>query len=73
MADINLSDKFPDLQPIESAPSLWLANGCGLTIYGSRDHDSETNTFIKTHVLCVLFVPLLALGAYRIGNAGNNR
>src|SRR5688500_16128436 len=66
---INLSERFPQLRPIESAPSLFTLNGVGFGIYGSRDHDPETNSYIKTHCLCVLFIPLLAFRAYRVMQA----
>ena len=32
MADIDLSRKFPDMQPITAAPSLQMINGIGTTV-----------------------------------------
>lgn len=61
--------KFPNLRPIRSAPWLIRVNGCGLGMYGGRDHDPETGTFVKTHCLCIVFVPILAIGAYRVAKA----
>jgi len=69
MAEFRLKDKFPDLQPISSAPSLFTMNGIGLGVYGRRDYDDETGTYVTTHCNCVIFVPVLALGAYRVADA----
>lgn len=73
MSQFNLKDKFPHLEPIQSAPSLYTVNGIGTSLYGNRDHDAETGTYVSTLCFCVLFVPLLALRAYRIANAGAGR
>ncbi|OWK46845.1 tetratricopeptide repeat protein [Fimbriiglobus ruber] len=64
-----LRRRFPDMTPIQSAPGLSSINGIGTTIVGQRDHDAETGTYVKTHCFCVLFVPLIALGAYRVADA----
>jgi hypothetical protein len=64
-----LREKFPHLRPVIRAPVLWTVNGIGLTMYGKRDVDTETGTYVKTHCFCFLFVPLLALGAYRVADA----
>src|SRR5262249_50086897 len=34
----------------------------------SRDHDDETNTLVKTHCICILFIPAVALAAYRVAH-----
>jgi hypothetical protein len=67
--EINLEEKFPDLQPIRSAPSLFTINGCGLMLYGSRDYDADTETYVKTQCLTFIFVPLMGVRAYRVANA----
>jgi hypothetical protein len=64
-----LDSKFPDMRPVSRAPSLSTFNGIGLSVYGARDYDQETGTYVKTHCLCLLFVPVLALGAYRVADA----
>jgi tetratricopeptide (TPR) repeat protein len=69
MSEINLEERFPDLQPLRSAPSLMTINGIGLSMYGSRDYDEDTRTYVKTRCFCVVFVPLLAVDAYRVANA----
>ncbi len=65
----DLSSRFPNLRPIRSAPSLSTVNGIGCTVYGSRDHDPETGTYVKTHWFTFFFIPVFALGAYRVANA----
>jgi len=71
MTEIDLSDKVPEMRPCNGPPSLFMINGCGLTVYGRRDYDSETGTYLKTHVFCLLFIPIIALRAYRVADAGN--
>ncbi len=54
-------------QPISSAPTLFSLNGFGLGMYGSRDRIGST--VIKTHSICMLFVPVMPLSAYRVESA----
>jgi hypothetical protein len=55
--------KFPKMTPGKSAPPLFRFNGCGVSIYGSRDHDAETGTYVATWCISLLFVPVFALRA----------
>jgi hypothetical protein len=66
---IDLEERFPDLRLINSPPSLGSINGVGTAVYGGRDHDEETGTYITTQVITILFIPVLALGAYRVADA----
>ena len=61
--------KFPDMKPIKSVPSMQTINGVGTSLYGARDRDIETGTYVKTHVFVLLFIPILSLGAYRVADA----
>ena len=63
---INLAERFPRMRPIKTAPGLMTINGIGCTMYGRRDLDPESGAYVKTHCFTVLFIPLLALGAYRV-------
>jgi tetratricopeptide (TPR) repeat protein len=65
-----LRHKFPQLRVIKHKPILHTINGFGFSVYGQRDWDAETRTYVKTHCFCALFIPLLALGAYRVVEAG---
>jgi hypothetical protein len=69
MSDIDLYERFPEMQPIRSVPPLSSYNGIGLAMHGSRDSDPETGTYVKTLCFTLLFIPLLALRAYRVANA----
>jgi len=60
-----------DLQPISSAPSLYTVNGVGTALYGQRDHDSRTGSYVATLFFVVLFIPLVPLGCYRVIPQGN--
>jgi tetratricopeptide (TPR) repeat protein len=69
MSDFNLSERFPDLRPITRLPSLMNWNGIGTTLYGRSGYDDETGTYVTTHWFCFLFIPIVALGAFRVANA----
>lgn len=64
-----LRQLFPKMQPVRKAPSLFTINGFGLSMYGKRDTHAPTGSYIKTHCVCALFIPILALGAYRVMDA----
>lgn len=66
-----LQEKFPKMRPVDKAPTLQTINGFGMSVFGSRDADPETGTYVKTYCLCALYIPVLALGAYRVANADN--
>ena len=67
----SLRQKFPHLKPVKGPPSLITMNGCGISLYGKRDFDAETRTYIKTRCICLVFVPLFALDAFRVADAGS--
>jgi hypothetical protein len=54
------------MRPVRSAPWLFNVHGVGCGLYNERDRDPPTGTVVKTHCLCLIFVPILALGAYRV-------
>lgn len=66
--DDALSKKFPTLQ-IGRKPSLGSVNGFGTTLVGQRDHDAETGTYVTTHCVTLLFIPVIPIGAYRVAVA----
>ena len=61
--------QFPHLKPITAPPTLFSINGCGVILYGRRDYDSQTNTYLKTRWFTLIFLPLIALGSYRVADA----
>jgi len=61
-----------ELQPISSAPSLMTINGFGFKLYGSSDYDPDNDSYMTTHYLVVLFLPLVPLARYRVIRDGNS-
>lgn len=66
-----LAQRFPKLKAIKSAPTLFRVNGFGMGMAGRRDFDAETGTYLKTHCLTALFIPVFALGAYRVADSAD--
>jgi len=64
-----LLQRFPKLQLIKSPPGLARVNGIGTTMFGKRDYDSDTDTYVSTLCFSVLFIPLICLRAYRVAKA----
>ncbi len=69
MHEADPTQQFPDMEPGKSPPMLSSVNGIGFMMYGRRDHDEATNTYIKSWCLGVFFIPLFILGAYRVADA----
>src|SRR5262245_23952779 len=53
----------------EAAPSLVSLLGTGTMLVGGRERDAATGTYVKTQAVTVLFVPLVAIGAWRVFDA----
>ena len=66
---MDLKMLFPNMKPVKGPPPLFTINGIGLSIYGNRDHHQATQTYVKTHVITFVFLPIIALGAYRVMDA----
>lgn len=64
-----LAERCPSMRPMRGKPPLFTINGFGVSLYGDRDRDPVTGTFVKTLFLTGLFVPVLALSSYRVANA----
>ncbi|MBS1122008.1 MAG: hypothetical protein H6Q90_4236 [Deltaproteobacteria bacterium] len=52
-------------------PGLGSYNGFGLGFYGSRDH-SPDHSYVTTHCVTALFIPLIPIGAYRVRREGDS-
>jgi hypothetical protein len=65
MVRVDPTAKFADLRPIRSAPPLYHLFGFGLYLYGDRDFDAETHSFVRTLCFCLLYIPLIPLRAFR--------
>jgi len=73
MDQSELRERFPRMRPIRQTPTLIRFNGCGTSMHGRRDYDPETRTYVKTQTLCLFFIPLFSLAAYRVQDAGRGR
>ncbi|APR78197.1 Hypothetical protein A7982_03544 [Minicystis rosea] len=58
-------------RPITSAPPLFRINGCGVGLYGERDR-GEDGWYVATYFICVLFIPIFPLTAYRVRRTGDS-
>lgn len=56
-------------RPITSAPPLFRINGCGASIYGERDRRDD-GSYVSTYCICLLFVPVWPISAYRVVERG---
>jgi len=65
----HLRQRFPEMEAIDHAPSLRTINLCGTMLYGVRDYDLETQTYVATVVIVFFLVPVCFLGAYRVRSA----
>src|SRR5206468_718041 len=68
---IYLFERFPEMRPVSKPPSLFTINGVGTTVYGARDFDEESGTYVKTLCFTFVFLPIFCLGAYRVADAQN--
>jgi hypothetical protein len=63
-----LQARFPDLEPGQP-PSLFTINGVGFMMYGHRDYDEATGTYVTSACVTVLFVPIFIMSSYRVADA----
>lgn len=56
-------------RPVKDPPSLVTINGVGLCLYGKRD--IRGNTYVATRWLCLVFIPVLAIDAWRVASAAS--
>lgn len=69
MSEVDLKTRFPQMTPMKGTPPMFRINGCGPALYGRRDYDRETETYVSTLCLALLFIPVLCLRAYRVARA----
>ncbi|WP_035608265.1 hypothetical protein [Haloferula sp. BvORR071] len=65
----DLQSRFPEMKPLKSTPALARINGIGVGMYGRRDFDPPTGTYVKTRWICVVFIPIFPLDSYRVADA----
>ncbi len=62
---------YNGMKPITGPPSLTTINTVGFKLYGKRDYDPQTNSYIATLYFVVLFLPLFPVSCYRVIAARN--
>lgn len=50
----------------KSSGGTYTLNGIGTTLYGAGDPCSICGSVIRTHWICVLYIPVIPLGKYRV-------
>jgi len=63
---------YGGLEPIDSAPSLYTFNGCGVTLYGNTDHDRESGSYMATYYFVLIGIPIFPICRYRVIPTGAN-
>jgi tetratricopeptide (TPR) repeat protein len=58
------------LKPIDRAPSVSCINGIGTRMYGRRDFDPHTKSFVSTYYFVFFFIPIFPLACYRVIDHG---
>lgn len=58
-------DSLGDLEPIQSAPSLYTMNGIGVTLYGSTDPKPD-GSYMATYYFVFLAIPIFPISRYRV-------
>lgn len=63
---------YGGLEQIDSAPSLYTINGCGVTLYGNTDPDKESGSYMATYYFVLIAIPIFPICRYRVINSGGN-
>jgi len=61
------------VKKIDSPPSMFTFNGIGTKLYGKRNYDANTQSYIATLYFTFIFFPVLPLGSYRVRYVGGNQ
>ena len=61
------------VKQIDNAPSMSTFNGIGTRLYGKRNYDSASQSYIATLYFTILYAPIFPLSAYRVRHAGGNQ
>lgn len=69
---VHRADVFRDVDTTKRSPSLYTLNGIGAKFYGKRGFDQKTSSYVTVHWFVVLFLPIIPLASYRVGDSGPN-
>jgi hypothetical protein len=64
---------FEGLKKIDSAPTMYTFNGIGTTLYGRRDYDPHSQSYIATLYFTFIFLPVFPLASYRVKSVDGGR
>jgi hypothetical protein len=64
---------FEGLKKIDSAPTMYTFNGIGTTLYGRRDYDPHSQSYIATLYFTFIFLPVFPLASYRVQSVDGGR
>jgi hypothetical protein len=62
---------FGNLKPINNAPSLGRVFSVGFRLYGHKDFDIETQSYLTTYYFVVLGIPIFPIRRYRVIRESN--
>lgn len=60
---------FKGMLPVSSPPTMARVNGVGTALYGRREIDERTRTFVATLYFVVFLIPIIPLACYRVRTA----
>jgi len=63
---------YRELTPLTNTPALSTINGIGGKLYGSSDHDTDTNSFATTYYFTFFYFPIFPLRRYRVIQEGRS-
>lgn len=63
---------FKGMKPVTKAPGSVTVNGMGFKMYGKRDHDAQTDSYVATRYFVLFFLPVVPLASYRVRRKGND-
>ena len=66
MAQSAPATQASEVPPDCPEPPLSHFLGFGLYLLGDRDPDEESGSFVRTLYFCLMYLPVLALRAYRV-------
>jgi hypothetical protein len=58
---------------IDSPPTMFTFNGIGTRLYGRRDYDSQSQSYVATLYFTFIFFPILPLASYRVREVGGGQ
>jgi hypothetical protein len=63
---------YEGVKEIDRAPAMETIYGIGTKLYGKRDFDPESRSYIATLYFTILYIPIIPIAAYRVIDAGAN-